>query len=161
MYEAWATIPFEPNYEISTLGEVRNIATKEIKSLRYNRGGYLRVTLYPSGKTYTVHQLVMRTFNPTDDNSLQVNHVDGVKEHNYIDNLEWTTVSEQALHRERMYPGLRDGERNGMSKLTYDQVYRIKYGDLCDKTNSEIAELVGVKSEQIRRIRTGERWGSV
>lgn len=47
--EKWTTIPFEPNYDISTHGCVRNKRTGKIKSLRYDHYVYLRVTLYPSG----------------------------------------------------------------------------------------------------------------
>ena len=41
----WKTIDFGPNYEVSDLGEVRSKKTKTLKSLRFDRGGYLRVTL--------------------------------------------------------------------------------------------------------------------
>ena len=58
----WKTIEFEPNYEVSIFGEVRSKITNHVKSLRLNKGGYSRVTLYPSGKTYSIHRLVALTF---------------------------------------------------------------------------------------------------
>lgn len=58
----WKTIPFEDMYEVSSTGEVRNRQTLHIKSQRYDRYGYKRVTLYPSNKTYTIHRLVMLVF---------------------------------------------------------------------------------------------------
>ena len=64
----WKTIDLEPNYEISDLGEVRNKFTKKVKSLRVDRGGYSRVTLYPSGKTYHIHRLVALAFLKNENN---------------------------------------------------------------------------------------------
>lgn len=62
--EIWKIIPHEQGYEVSSLGRIRNRITLKIKSLRFDRYGYKRVTLYPSGKTYTIHRLVMLTFEP-------------------------------------------------------------------------------------------------
>lgn len=94
----WKTIPFEDLYEVSTTGLVRNIKTGRIKSQRLDRYGYNRVTLYPSSKTYTIHRLVMLTFKPDEKNE-NINHIDGDKTNNNIDNLEWCTVSHNSKHR--------------------------------------------------------------
>ena len=95
----WKTIQFEPNYEVSDLGEIRNKLTLQVKSLRLNKQGYSRVTLYPSGKTYTVHRLVALTFlSEKFEEGLVVNHKDGVKTNNNVDNLEWATNTENMRH---------------------------------------------------------------
>ena len=155
----WKQIPFEPCYEVSINGQVRNKQTMHVKSLRMDKYGYMRVTLYPSGKTYSIHKLVLSTFNPTNNGELQVNHLDGNKLNNNLSNLEWVTISEQSLHRERvLYPGKWDGDRNPSSILSVAQAREIKYGIFPNMNNREIGDLYGVSSEVIRRIRSGERW---
>ena len=83
----WKTIQNETNYEVSSEGQVRNKQTKQIKSLRYSNKGYARVTLYPSGKTYSIHRLVTENFIINQDNYPSVNHKDGNKANNRLENL--------------------------------------------------------------------------
>lgn len=156
--EIWKTIPFEPNYEVSNKGNVRNSETKSVKSQRSNRGGYRRVTLYPSGKTYTTHRLVMLTFK-NENVKEQIDHIDGDKTNNTLDNLEWVT-SQENQRRRSLNPKNKlsySGEKNAMSKLTEDQARFIKY-DHQYLDDDEMAKLFGIKPEQVRRIRKGDRW---
>lgn len=157
----WKVIEFEPVYEVSNFGEVRTIKTKRLRSLRKDRYGYLRVTLYPSSKTYTIHRLVMLTFRKDEmiNDKTQVNHIDGNKENNHIDNLEWCNVQENCIHRSRVLQlGAQRGETNPMAKITEDIARKIKYGDFSGMNNREIGDLFNVSSEVVRRIRANERW---
>lgn len=159
--EIWKVIEDEPLYEVSNYGKVRNIKTKRIKSLRHDRYGYLRVTLYPSGKTYTIHRLVMLTFDPygTAKDKNQVNHIDGDKENNFIGNLEWCTVKENCIHRSRVLKvGIRRGEDNPSAKITNDTARKIKYGNFAGLNNREIGDLFGVSDEVVRKIRSNLAW---
>lgn len=65
-----------------------------------NRKNYLRVCLSKQGvcKWKTVHRLVAETFIPNPDNKPQVNHIDGNKQNNNIQNLEWVTNKENCRH---------------------------------------------------------------
>lgn len=154
----WKTIPFEDMYEVSSTGEVRNRQTLHIKSQRYDRYGYKRVTLYPSNKTYTIHRLVMLVFFPDDVNE-EINHKDGNKTNNNIDNLEWCTSSHNSLHRSNvLHPDMIVGEKNPMAKISESTAKEIKYGSFTGLNNREIGELFGVASEVVRRIRSGQRW---
>ena len=154
----WKTIPFENLYEVSTTGLVRNKKTGNIKSQRLDKYGYMRVTLYPSSKTYTIHRLVMLTFKPNEKDE-NINHIDGNKENNNIDNLEWCTISENCKHRSTvLYPDIVNGERNPMAKITEETAKQIKYGNYSGLNNREIGDIFGVSSEVVRRIRSNERW---
>lgn len=154
--EQWKTIPFEQNYEVSTYGNVRNKETLKVKRLRKDSQGYLRVTLYPSGKTYSVHRLVALTWLESSyEEGLQVDHLNAIKTDNRVENLEWVTLRENLRRIKRRTPCL--GENNGMVKLTESDVFNVKYRDI-SKTNSELAKELGVEVECIRRIRTREQW---
>ena len=77
-----------------------------------------------SKRTFRVHRLVMMAFNPVENmNELEVNHIDGNKKNNKIENLEWCTASENQIHAFKT--GLnkpRRGEESNFSKLTEDDV---------------------------------------
>lgn len=96
--ERWKKIR-NTTYEVSNLGRVR---TKEgnIKKLFEDNKGYMRLQLYVNGKRINkrVHRLVAEAFIPNPDNKPTVNHKDGNKKNNSVENLEWATYSENQYH---------------------------------------------------------------
>jgi len=85
-------------YEVSNIGNVRNIKTGRILKPR-SRGGYLAVNLYNNGqKSPDIHRLVAKAFIPNINNSPVVNHINGNKADNRVENLEWCTVKENNIH---------------------------------------------------------------
>jgi len=68
------------------------------------RNGYWQVKLFKNGmrKYYNIHRLVAQTFIPNPDNKPEVNHIDGFKDNNKPDNLEWVTSRENQLHAFRL-----------------------------------------------------------
>lgn len=153
--EEFKVIPFEDNYEVSNKGRVRNRETLSIKSLRYNKGGYLRVTLYPSGKTYTVHQLVGRVWlEDSYEEGLQIDHLDAVRDNNDVTNLEWVTQEENVKRIKNK--ACRKGEVNGMATITDDIAKDIKYS--FDETINDLVERLGVSRNVIETIIRRERW---
>lgn len=70
-----------------------------ILSPKVNKKGYLSVPLSPDRVTHRVHRLVATAFIPNDENKPQVNHKDGNKDNNKVENLEWSTNSENQQHR--------------------------------------------------------------
>lgn len=157
--ELWKVIPFESNYEVSTYGRIRNASTQQIKSQRFDRYGYKRVTLYPSAKTYVVHQLVAKVWLGDMSQTLQINHKDFDKTNNYVDNLEWCSIKENCRHREdHLDPRRLDGSKNPVSTYTEEEVLQIRelYSD--GKKYRDIARMLGRHSEAIRRIVRRESW---
>jgi hypothetical protein len=89
-----------PNYSIDVNGVITNIKTgKEIKSW-VGGTGYLQVNLYHKGSrsTFKLHRLVADTFIPNPIGLPVINHRDGNKLNNTIDNLEWTTQQDNVRH---------------------------------------------------------------
>lgn len=107
--EKWhKVVGFEEQYAVSNLGR--------IKSFRYKNGylvrimspsvvhGYLRVELRKEGKKISVgvHRLVAEAFIPNLENKPIVNHKNGRKQDNRVENLEWATNSENVSHAFRV-----------------------------------------------------------
>lgn len=97
--EKWSPIDGFSNYHVSNQGRVKSITTDKILRPRKCRG-YDRVTIYKNGRKHDkfIHRLVGETFlnNPTNRN--EINHIDGNKNNNHVDNLEWCTRSENISH---------------------------------------------------------------
>lgn len=93
----WKKIKRNSNYSINKNGEVRNDKTGHIKKPFINKvNNYLTVDLYKNNKSEKVpiHRLIAETFIPNPENKLTVDHIDGNRQNNSIDNLRWATYSE-------------------------------------------------------------------
>ena len=97
--EKWVKIK-DFNYEISTIGRVRNIKTNRVLKCYDKPNEYKRVTLTINGigKTFCVHRLVAEIFIPNPLQKTTVNHKDGNKQNANVSNLEWCTLSENMKH---------------------------------------------------------------
>lgn len=109
--EIWKDIKgYEKIYQISNLGRIKSLKRKNnygktikesIRILQINKYGYNIITLWKNhiGITYQIHRLVADAFIPNPENKPQVNHIDGNKLNNNINNLQWCTCQENVIHR--------------------------------------------------------------
>ena len=97
----WKQIKDIPKLEINEKGEVRNSRTKKIRAQYYTPAGYaqIRVKENYQEKFYYVHRLVYQAFNGDIPSDKEINHIDGNKKNNNLNNLEAVTHQENCAHR--------------------------------------------------------------
>jgi len=153
--------PFRYGYYLYRDGKV--FSRKSGKFLKGSiRGGYRRVTLYVDGyrEVYNVHQLVMRVFGeylaPSDKH--EINHIDGNKTNNCIDNLEWVTRSQNIKHAydNGLIPD-RNLSNNSNSRLSLQD--RLKIIELKEngKSTKYLAKMYQVHPTTINRVLTRDK----
>lgn len=162
--ELWEKIArVSGNYEVSTLGRIRNACTGKILALN-TMAGYLGVTVKPNGRSgksvrLRVHRCVAEEFVDGYFDGAVVNHKDGNKLNNTVDNLEWVTQSENITHA--YATGLKTqktGLASKISKLTREQVLEIK---LDDRSSRVIAEQYGISKDTVLDVKTGCRYKDI
>lgn len=117
-------------YLISNLGRIKNVKNGTImKNYKNKNNPYYKITLSFGNRnkqvTMRVHRAVAQTFIPNPDNLPQVNHKDGNKLNNNIENLEWVTGKQNNIHAV-VNKLSRSGEMSQLSKLTSEQIEYIK-----------------------------------
>lgn len=131
--EEWITIKSYESYQISTHGRVKRLYKNGTNKILRNilSKGYLQVTLSTKcfKETVRIHRLVAHHFINNFNQYTCINHKDGVKQNNYIENLEWCTYSQNAIHAHRVLKVGNDskGENNPSSRLRSSQILEMRY----------------------------------
>ena len=132
MEEIWKDIEgYEGLYQVSNYGRIKSLRKNNYLKLNEVKG-YLYAHLYKEAKrkAHRVNRLVAEAFIKNSENKPQVNHIDGNKQNNKVDNLEWNTISENLTHA--INTGLKKASKGSKNPL----------------------------SKQIRCLTTGEKFGS-
>jgi len=169
MSEEWRpVVGYEGWYDISNLGRVRRAReghrtfVGRILKPSPDRGGYLQVYLVRDSKKHTspVHRLVGNAFFGELPTGMQTNHINGNKNDNSVQNLEYVTPSQNMQHAfaSGLKAALR-GSDNGNSKLSEEQVLEIKNELSNGKSIREIALNVNISKSSVFSIKHRISWG--
>ena len=162
MNEIWKPVPQFPDYEVSNLGNVRSYKRAgEPKSLipAKSCNNYLSVCLRAGNRNHTrnIHRLVLTAFVGECPEGSECRHLDGNKQNNRLDNLEWSTHEINCQDQITHGTSLR-GTRQHLAKLT-DRKVRIARGlHKLDWTIARISRLMGVTACTMRDAIVGNTW---
>ena len=158
MKEVWKDIEGDEGlYKISNLGYVYSIKSKKILKI-HDRQGYKYSQLWKcsKGKNFLIHRLVALAFIPNPENKKEVNHIDGDKSNNKVDNLEWVTSSENKIHAQKI--GLKKIPDNLSPKKAVLQIDPITL-DVVNEFESihEAHRKTGIDFRLISKVLNGKR----
>lgn len=173
MNEKWKQIPGYKNYEASSFGRIRSLDYKIYRKNRWGvisafhkTGKILKTKIKPNGygfvslhnnkekpKYFHTHRLVAMTF--LGKSKLQVNHINGIKLDNRLQNLEYVT-SKQNIHHS-IKNGLIKNTNSGVPFLTKDEIKAIRFFYVKGRggTSAILGKIFNRHKSQIKRIAMG------
>ena len=139
-------------YFVTSEGDVYNDKGHKM-ALKENEDGYLVLKIFVDGKAVYpgVHTLVATAFIPNPDNLPQVNHIDGDKTNNCVNNLEWVTAKDNVRHS--ILTGLRS---NTLDCETVERICQIM--ETGEYTQNQIAEMFNIPRHTITGIKNKVVW---
>jgi hypothetical protein len=159
--EIWKEIEgYEGKYLVSSFGRVKSMPNKVWNSERILKPlkqtySFIDLCVDSKVKKFTIHRLVAKAFIENHLDKPEVNHINGNKHDNRVENLEWVTKSENQKHA--IMSGLRHtrGEKNSQCKLSEEKVIKIYNSN---KRTSELSKEYNISQPTICDIRKGRSW---
>ena len=152
-----------PDYVVYSDGTIYSKLSNKFLKLSNNGKGYLKVVLCNKGykKQYSVHRIVLSAFVTNLDVTREyVNHIDGCKTNNRLENLEWTTPKENNDHALRT--GLKNISYRATNREVSDDVaHKICKLILLNYTNNEIISELKVPNHVVAKIRFGTNYTDI
>ena len=163
--EEWRDCASNPFYQVSSLGRVlskggldkrgRPVRGKILKGRGINSRGYITTRLSlgeEKSKSITVHRLVAEAFLPNETGLPQINHIDGNKTNNRVENLEWCDNSHNQKHSIRI--GLK-------KKIKINEQIAEEIRDVYERgdvSQYKLASIYNLSQQQISKIVRQQRW---
>lgn len=151
-----------PPFAASRSGQIKNLETGKIRTPSKTKTGYLLITM----RKFSVyaHRIVADCFIPNPDNKPQVNHIDCNKSNNHVDNLEWCTRSENALHARdngKLKLNCNYGEDCNLTKLTEQEVINICEDLAKGMRNCDVAKKYSISAAYVKTLKAGKQWKDI
>lgn len=153
-----------PNYSVDSEGRIFNNETGKEKAQYVNRDGYKVVDMYKNNKPTrkTVHRFVALAFIPNPENKPCVNHLDGNKENNKVENLEWATYSENTIHAFETGLLVREkGEKVHNAIFSDEEIHQVCRMMQAGYRNIDIQSKLNVPKYLLKNIRNNGAWSHI
>jgi hypothetical protein len=173
-------IGLSDKYEVDTEGQIysndyNHTGKRKVLKQYMDQDGYPYVMLNIDGKRYkrVVHRLIAAAFLPQIEGKSQVNHKNGIRHDNRVENLEWVTSQENILHSWRNngrkhsdehnsnISARSTGELNPKAKLNSEQAKQIRMRRLQGESLKSLSQEFGIGTSQISAIARGKIWKSI
>ena len=156
--EIWKQIPSQPKYEASNKGRIRHAKRKKVRKLSTNTSKRLFFTINNSKRMcMTAHAAVCEAFHGERPEGMICCHNDGNHLNNVPENLRWDTYGSNQRDREA-HGSVGAGENNGHSKLTWEQVDKIRAKSKDGHMEKDLAQEYGVHIQTVYRIINEKMW---
>lgn len=163
------TIPkYKGRYMINEKGEIFSLIRNRYLTPCINRSGYIEsILIDKNGKRKNVkwHRAVAYTFLKKIIGKNSINHINGIKTDNRVENLEWCTTSENAIHAIKILhkhfgpqKGIMPSQLISRRKLNKKDITKIKKMLVDGLKGKEIAKLYNVSDQAIYDIKNGRCW---
>jgi hypothetical protein len=143
-------IKIDKKYFVSNLGRFKNSSGMIMENYKVNENGYIRIYIY--NKTYALHRLIASAFIENPDNKEQVNHIDGVKLNNSLENLEWVTNTENQIHKFKT--GLADKSKRKIIQYDLEMNELNRFNSIVEASQSLKIGLGGIKAVLYKKQKT-------